>query len=525
MYSLEDRVGQMFLAGFDGYSLPDHIREWLSEGRIGGVILFARNVEAPAQLAALTAEVHNAAKYPALIGIDQEGGVVARLRQGFSESPGAMALSAARHAEPLTRLVSRMMADEMHALGINWTYAPVLDIAYNRENPTVSVRSFGAEKERVGQLAAAAVEGFQAGGVAACAKHFPGLGDTAIDTHLALAMLNTSVDNLLANDLRPYRKAIEAGLSTVMTTHTVFTVLDPDLPATLSPLVIRRLLREELGFDGVVTSDCMEMKAISDHHSAGETAVLAALAGLDLILISHTRERQAAGYDALLDAARSGRVPESMIAEANRRVAALKDRFRITAPPALEVIRSPAHTALEQEAARAGIVLVQNERRTVPLPVADGAHIGMVEFTTYRSSQAENPDALTHFHRAFKQRVPDLDAVTLSPELDAAEIEQARTIAAESDVVVIATRSAHLNPDQAALARELIEGGARVVLACLRNPYDAEVLPGADSTLLTFGDAAPSLVAVVDALAGAFVPQGQMPVPLDIPLAHTGHQS
>lgn len=229
MISIEDRVGQMLMAGFNGLTAPDYILDWLREGRLGGIILFARNVDSPAQLAALTTQLHQAAKYPLLIGIDQEGGTVARMREGFTESPGAMALASIRDDnEAVTESVSGVLAQEMRALGINWNYAPTVDISYNAANPSVGTRSFGSRPEQVAALAAAAVRGFQGAGVAACAKHFPGLGDTALDTHLHLPRLDASLERLLAVDLLPYRQAVASGLATIMTTHTIFTELDAD---------------------------------------------------------------------------------------------------------------------------------------------------------------------------------------------------------------------------------------------------------------------------------------------------------
>ncbi|MBE0691345.1 MAG: beta-N-acetylhexosaminidase, partial [Anaerolineae bacterium] len=329
--SLEAKIGQMLLVGFEGLTAPDYLLDWLREGRVGGVILFARNVESPAQVAALTGAIHAAATYGAIVSIDQEGGTVARLREGFTESPGAMALASAREGEALTEAVSAVLARELRALGIGWDYAPVVDLTYTAANPSVGTRSFGSDADSVARLAAAAVRGFQRGGVAACVKHFPGLGDTPIDTHMAMAVVDTPVEHLIKHDLVPYRAAIAAGVASVMITHVLYRALDADHPATLSPVVVHRLLREALGYDGVVTTDCLEMRAVRDHYGARESAVLAALAGIDAILFSHTRAMQEAAYDGLLEAARSGRLGADAIDGANRRMLALKEAY--AAPP------------------------------------------------------------------------------------------------------------------------------------------------------------------------------------------------
>ncbi len=504
---LEDKIGQMLMFGFHGLDAPDYLLSWLREGRVGGVILFARNVESPAQLARLCDRLHGAAKYPLLIGIDQEGGTVARLRQGFSESPGAMALSSALDGPALAEQVSEMLAREMLALGINWNFAPALDLAYNPANPSVGTRSFGTDPAWVAKMGAAAVCGFQRGGVAACAKHFPGLGNTATDTHLDLPVLDTSVEQLRQQDMQPFRTPIESGIASIMTTHTIFSALDKELPATLSPIIIQRLLREEMCFDGVVVSDCMEMKAISDHYGPGDTAVLGALAGLDVILFSHTAAMQEKAYDALLLAVQSGRVPIEMVENANRRVAALKAAYPAQQTD-ISVIQQPAHTELVLKAARAGTVLLRDGGL---LPLETDAVL--VEFASHLDSGILESGGLSGFAAALRQHFPDLPMVSLgSTPYDSSAIERAQKAVQSARTLALATRSAHLNPQQLALARQLMNMAKQVVLVCLRAPYDAEALAGAETIICTCGDSSPSLEAAGEVLAGLFTPTGKLPV-------------
>jgi beta-N-acetylhexosaminidase len=501
--TLETQIGQMLFAGFEGLEAPDYILEWLREGRIGGVILFARNVQSKTQVAALTDALQAAAPYGVIISIDQEGGTVARLREGFTESPGAMALACAEAAEALTERVSRVLAEELRALGIHWTYAPVVDISYNAENPSVGTRSFGSDPARVARLGAAAVRGFQSAGIAASAKHFPGLGDTPIDTHLALPALDTPVETLLKRDLDPYRAAIAAGVASVMLTHVMYTALDAEYPATLSPVVAQRLLRGELAYDGVVSTDCLEMQAITNHYGPGETAVLVALAGIDAVLFSHTRARQEAAYAGLLDAARSGRLPLARIEEANRRLARFKAQYLLPRAD-LSVVRSPAHLAAAQEAARASITLLRGGE-ALPLSGA----VGVVEFPSIHESGIIESSGLTGLGRRLKARLPQAEVVIQKAGADSGAAE---ALAARADRLVLAVRNAHIDPPQRMLARRLMQRARRVVLVCLRNPYDAGVLPGADSIVCTCGDSTPSVEAAADALLGDFRPAGRLPV-------------
>lgn len=510
MLTLKEKIGQMFLVGFDGTTLPEYLVQWLQEGRVGGVILFSRNVENPQQLAKLTQQVHDAAKFPALVAIDQEGGVVARLRDGFTESPGAMALACAQHSEAMTRQIAQVLAREMRAVGINWDYAPVLDLTYNPENQSLGARSFGTDPQIVARLGAATVRGLQSEGVAATPKHFPGLGNTAIDTHLALPVLDEPLEHLLTVDLVPYRAVIVAGAAAVMTTHTIYSALDPDLPATLSPVIVPRLLRDELGFDGVVTTDCMEMKAIADNFTPAESAILAAQADVDLILFSHTPTMQEAAYEGLLSAARAGRVSIDRIDAANARVAALKERFAIDTPPDLSVVRSEKHLKRAQETARATISVIRDDAGLLPV---DLSRCGVVEFFMSGESMVIMEQRRVGVMHYLQETAPDLPAVAIAPDAaDAAHaMGRARQLAGDVDTLIIVTRSVHLRPYFVDFINDLLEITASSALICARNPFDARVFPQVGTVICTCGDSAPSLQAAADALRGEFVPQGKLP--------------
>lgn len=514
MVSLEHKVGQKLLVGFHGLEPPDHILQWLAEGRIGGVILFARNVESPEQLAKLTKACHDAASTPILIGIDQEGGAVARLREGFTESPGAMALGVC-DSEDLAEEVSAVLASELKALGINWNYAPVVDITHNVNNASVGTRSIGTDKDQVSRLTVSEVKGFQKSGVAATAKHFPGLGNTPIDTHEALAVIDDPVEYLWENDLIPFRRVVEAGVASVMTTHVKFSVLDKEYPATLSPIIVSKLLREDIGFDGIVSTDCMEMKAITDHYGAGESAVLAAQAGIDLILFSHTKEYQEEVYEALLAAYRSGRLSMDELDRSYERIQAFKTRFPAhVADDVSAVIANSEHLNIMKQTAQSAVVLVKPDPDVFPLPINE-KKIGLVEFASYLDAETIDQGGLSGFTTIFASQVPDIAHVSLkSSETKPETWAKAQEIAQASDVLVLVTRNAHLITAQLEMAKMLMQMANQVVLLCLKNPYDVDVLSGASAILCTCGDARPSLEAAVDALIGEFAPQGKLTVPL-----------
>ena len=498
MDEIAAQVGRVFVVGFEGTTAPAYLLDWLAEGRVGGIILFARNVGSPAQLAALTSSLHAAAPRPILIGIDQEGGTVARLRGQFTESPSAMALSNTNDEAQAERCYG-VLGAEMRALGINWDYAPVVDISYNKDNPTVGVRSFGRQASRVSRYAAAAVRGLQGQGVAACAKHFPGLGNTAIDTHLALPVIDTPLDHLLAHDLQPYHTLVAEGLASIMTTHTIYAALDERQPATLSPHVIQRLIRQELGYDGLVTSDCMEMKAIADHYAPSEYAVLGALAGLDVILISHTHATQEAAYRGLLAAVEDGRVPLARIEDANRRIQALLARYAATEPPKLEAVATPEHQQIVLEAAR--LALRVERHKPLEQPLAWGESVAVVEFASALETAVLDGGGATSLHSAMQQLGLSARYVALkSSEDDVQAWQAAQQLAQEAALLIIITRNAHLLPVQQARAAALAEAAHALIFIHARNPYDADVLPTPHLTISTYGDAAPQLRAALEQL-------------------------
>jgi beta-N-acetylhexosaminidase len=453
--------------------------------------------------------------------------MVARLREdtGFTESPGAMALSAADDNGTHSERISHMLACEMRAVGINWTYAPVVDLSYNAENPTVGTRSYGRNPQTVGQMAAAAVQGFQGGDVAACAKHFPGLGDTAVDSHLALPALDTPVDTLIQTDLEPYRQVIASGVASVMTTHTLFTTLDEQHPATLSPVIIQQLLRDELAFQGVVTTDCMEMNAITEHYGAGESAVLAALAGVDTILFSHTRARQDEAYQALLEAAHSGRIPRDNLEQSVQRIQAMKARFALDVSEIQpERVGTDKHRGQSLEAARAGVIAVK-QGTGFPLDAAnDNLKIGLVEYVpgagniveSYGQSDddAQTVQSRLHLLTHLAEHLPDIQGIQLNAYSGRAVTQTQDDLIAfvsQVDVLIVATRNAHLHPEQKARTEKLLTHASQSILVCLKNPYDADVLH-ADTVICTCGDSVPSLQAVAEALTGDFQPTGTRPV-------------
>ncbi|SCF30775.1 glycoside hydrolase family 3 protein [Micromonospora mirobrigensis] len=317
-------AGAVLQPGFVGTTPPPWIRRWLADG-LGAVVLFARNVAGPEQLAGLTAALR-AERPDVVVAIDEEAGDVTRIESARGSSrPGNLGLGAVDDPE-LTEAVARDLGLELAAAGVTLNYAPDADVNSNPGNPVIGVRSFGADPDLVARHTAAWVRGLQAGGVAACAKHFPGHGDTRVDSHHDLPVIGASGAALRAGELVPFRAAVAAGVQAVMTGHLLVPALDPALPATLSPDILGGLLREELGFHGVVVTDAIEMRAVADRYGLAGAAVRALAAGADAVCVGgeHADEETATGLrDAIVAAVRCGELPEERLAEAAKRVGEL----------------------------------------------------------------------------------------------------------------------------------------------------------------------------------------------------------
>ena len=280
--TLKAMIGQRLVAGFPGYEITDALRSVVKEYKVGNIILFAENVRDCAQLRRLCAQLQELIRgetgLPAFITIDQEGGVVSRLGEDAAVVPGAMCVSATGNPHNAWT-AGYITGRELAALGVNFDLAPVMDVNSNPQNPVIGVRSYGDTPETVARFGVEMIRGLREGGVLSCAKHFPGHGDTAVDSHLSLPRVDKSLAELEACELIPFRAAIEAGVPAVMTTHILFPQLEPDgVPATMSRRIITGLLKERLGFQGLVVSDCMMMQAIEKYFGTVNGVVAAARA-------------------------------------------------------------------------------------------------------------------------------------------------------------------------------------------------------------------------------------------------------
>jgi len=362
---VRDDIGQLLWVGFPGPSVSPSLRARLDRGEVGATIVFKRNLHITDDvidldaLVALNHELHRSAPdgTPALIAVDQEGGVVQRVRAPATRWPAMRAHD--RFAAPedvvVAEQVGRAMGDELRALGFDIDFAPVLDVHTNPANPIIGDRAFGVEAEAVARRALAFARGLEAAGMLACGKHFPGHGDTATDSHLELPRIDHAWNRLERVELLPFRRAATAGLPMIMTAHVVFAALDATRPATLSPQVVTGLLREQLGYRGVIISDDLDMRAIAGQMGADVAAVAAVRAGCDVLLLCNNEDNQAAAEAGLIREAERDSELRRQIGEAAHRVREMKKMHvaaRAQLPAASrDAVGSAAHRRLAEQLA------------------------------------------------------------------------------------------------------------------------------------------------------------------------------
>ncbi|MBI3910251.1 MAG: glycoside hydrolase family 3 protein [Armatimonadetes bacterium] len=495
---LEEQVGQLLCCGWQD---EGHAHRLIDELRLGGLILFARNVRPAAEMAAVLARFQARAATPLLVGVDQEGGVVARFETPGLVFPGNMALGAL--GDPmLCAAVGEAIGRQLAAMGVNINFAPVLDVNNNPANPVIGVRSFGDDPQTVAALGMAMQRGLRAGGVLPVVKHFPGHGDTAVDSHHALPVQPADRRRLERVELLPFRAA--AGVPALMTAHIRFPALDPNWPATLSPRILTGLLRQEIGFRGLVFTDCLEMAGMANW-SPEERGWRALAAGADVLLVSHTWETQrriAAGVRA---AVARGDLPEERVADAARRVADAKRALGLFDPPsegagAAAIVGADEFRRLEAEVAARSITVVGGAAR---LPLAPGARILCCGPALLASSLARSLAAAGWPTTALEWQRGEL-------------LPEGWRAAGPADAVIWLALPREPLPDAPARRATLrrLREHPLVIVAAMREPYLLADLTEADVRLAVYSPREPSLQGLAAVLVGQMRPEGRLPVTL-----------
>ncbi|MBH0202959.1 MAG: beta-N-acetylhexosaminidase [Nitrospira sp.] len=330
-----DQIGQLFMIGFEGTTVSAELASFIREYKPGGIILFSRNLESIAQIVELTSDLQRCSPHsPLLISIDQEGGRVSRLPKDFTIFPPCEVLGHCRSSE-LAYAAAATTATELKAVGINMNMSPVLDVNSNPANPVIGDRAFGTTPDVVAELGLATVGGLQDNRVVACGKHFPGHGDTNSDSHKELPIVTAPRERLEHIEFPPFRRAVANGVATIMTAHVLYQALDEKRPATLSPTIIGRFLREELHYGGVVLTDDLEMHAIIDHYGIGDATIQAIQAGCDMPLICKDRNRVVTALTAVDKAVANGDISAGRLTQSLARIRRVKEGFLLPYRPVM----------------------------------------------------------------------------------------------------------------------------------------------------------------------------------------------
>lgn len=523
--ALREQIGQMVMCGFSGKTPTEDILRLIREYRLGNVIYFRDNIGTTEEVRQLSVTLQEASRLagngPLWIAVDQEGGMVARIDRQVALMPGNMALGAAGSPE-LVYETARISGLELRSLGMNLNFAPCVDVNNNKANPVIGVRSYGEDAGVVGLMGARAVQGFQDAGISACPKHFPGHGDTTADSHLELPSVPHDLERLRQVELPPFRSAIAAGADVVMTAHVQFPAYDASgLPATLSAAVLEGLLREELGYRGVIATDCLEMKAISGTVGVGRGAVMAVKAGADLVLVSHTPELQLEALEAIYQAVLSGELPQERITASARRIREAKARReeawqQLIREQGIPEVGAPEHMKAAGEAADRAVTLVKAAGESgFPLNAAAPTLVIWPRVEARTDVDEAIRQELT-LGKALAPYLADLQELAVSLAPDDAEIEAVLAAARSGRLQIVAgTYNAAFNPGQARLVQTLLElPGVKVTVVALRSPYDLLSFTGVHTYVACYENRPLILQAAAKVLTGRMPASGKLPVTL-----------
>ncbi|WP_329229050.1 glycoside hydrolase family 3 protein [Streptomyces sp. NBC_00111] len=539
--SLEEKVGQLFVMRVYGHSAtePDQAdidanlaeigvrdaAELISTYHVGGIIYFAwaHNTRDPHQIADLSNGIQRAGlagptPVPLLVSTDQEHGIVCRVGEPATLLPGAMALGAGGSRTD-ARTAGRIAGAELAALGINQNYAPDADVNVNPANPVIGVRSFGSDPDSVAGMVTAQVKGYQSSGVASTAKHFPGHGDTSTDSHTGLPVISHTREQWAELDAPPFRAAVAAGIDSIMTAHIVVPALDPsEDPATLSHPILTGILREELGYDGVVVTDALGMEGVRTKYGDERVPVLALLAGVDQLLNPPDLE---VAWNAVLNAVKSGEISEARIEESILRILRLKTRLGLFRDPYVthrgvdRTVGIASHLAAADRIAERTTTLLANAGSLLPLSRRSHRNLLVVGADPASPSGTTGPPTTT-LAGAFTELGYAATALSTGTAPTQAKIAEAVAAAQGKDAVVVGTYNVTATSTQRTLVSALAATGVPVITLAIRNPYDIAQLAGTGyaASLAAYSWTDVELRAAARVIAGRAEPEGRLPVPV-----------
>lgn len=510
------RYGERFIFGFDGRTITGLVEEMIIEKRISGVVLFSRNMKDVGQAGELCRGLQElrrrVSELPLIIAVDHEGGNVQRITEGITHFPSPMAIAAT--GDPgLADRVGYCMGCELMSIGINMNFAPVLDINTNKNNPVIGVRSFGDDPARVAAFGAAMIAGLERAGVAAVAKHFPGMGFAEDDPHMVLPDIPKEMDELDREDLLPFREAVSAGVSGIMVGHARYPALSAR-PASLSRSVIADLLRGRLGFGGVAITDDLDMGGVLEHRSAGAAAVKACGAGADLLLICHSSAEQIGALGDISRAISSGKLRSEHIKGSLSRIRDLKERIR-KAMEASSARGLEDGESIARQVAEAALTLYRDDGKILPIPTDPGSRILLMLPRMAALSAAEDTtESAAGLGDLFRDRYPGCTVFMYGVTPQKSDFAEVSKLLSDAGLVIMGTCNAHLSEGQSQLVAEVAAAGKPSIFIAMRNPYDMEIFPPGAARIATYGSDPHMIDALARLLFGEITARGTVPVKL-----------
>lgn len=518
---IKKEIGQLFVIGFPGKKITPELKYLIHEYNIGGIILFAHNIGTPKEVINLTKNLQKEAKsagykYPLFIAIDEENGIVKRLGEEAGEYPGAMALSATQDSRYAYE-IGKATGDDLLHLGINWNYAPVLDVNNNPNNPVIGVRSFGETPEMVSEFGIEFMKGLQSAGVATALKHFPGHGDTSVDSHYSLPQINHGIERLHEVELVPFKAAIEKNADSIMMAHIVFLGLESEkgCPATLSKNIITNLLRNELGFEGVIITDALEMDAIAETIGIANGAVKAIQAGADSVLIGHLPDEQLKALKRVEEVIQNGEISYERIQESVNRINQMKERYiswddlNLVDMKVSDQFNSLRKQKLAEKVYKKSVTvlktgdLLTREMSVLVLQPKD-------ELRTIAEDTKENDYTLS---QTVKRYISNAEVVITSNDLTNKETNNILKKVKDVDRVILGTMVARKEDDIIQLVQEISEKKS-VDIISMKSPYIGQWLKNTNYWINTYEPSKLPLDIAVRTLLGEVKPTGQSPVML-----------
>ncbi len=513
--SLREKIGQMFVTGFPSTSISPEMKEVIADYKVGNMILFSHNIVSKVQLGELVAELQQwfveHTGIPGFITIDQEGGRVTRMPKDATNVAGAMAIASSGRPEN-AYAAGRITARELKALGINFNLAPVMDINNNALNPVINVRSYGDTAEKVAEYGIPMMKGLLDGGVLSSLKHFPGHGDTNVDSHIGLPTIDKTLEELEALELVPFKAAIEQGAPAIMSAHILFPQLESSgVPGTMSHTIITELLKKKLGYTGLVISDCLEMDAIKRYYGTAKGALAAVKAGIDLVFISHTPQTVKEAIHLIEEAVAAGELEEAVIDTAVAKILAYKAQYAGTKAADYEIVGCDVHRRANELMRTETICCVKGELQPIAAGDERVLFIGSHAYRTDLASSSVNQEVSfarymgEQFHAAYE--IIDIDP-------DEEQIHAALQRAQACRQVVIGLFNARENQGQLELVRRLLAAGCHVTAIALGRPYDLALIEGEFCGLAAFEYSPDAFRSLVPILNGELAPTANLTIQL-----------